>query len=69
MYSFLGGNGMRISIDVSAEEIEALAQLSENKGLSSFVDKVLQESARVSVQNITEAREIQEVNPYSSSVV
>ncbi len=60
---------MRISIDVSAEEIEALAQLSENKGLSSFVDKVLQESARVSVQNITEAREIQEVNPYSSSVV
>lgn len=58
---------MRISIDVSAEEIEALMQLSENKGLSSFIDKVLQESARVSVQNIVEAREIQEVNPYSLS--
>lgn len=57
---------MRISIDVSAEEIEVLAQLqlSENKGLGSLVDKVLRESVRVSVQNIAEAREIQEVNPY-----
>lgn len=59
---------MRISIDVSAEEIEALSQLPENRGLSSFVDKVLQESDRVSVQNMTEAREMQEVNPYSSPV-
>lgn len=60
---------MWISIDVSAEEIEALAQLqlSEDKKICLFVDKVLRDSARVSVQNIAEARKIQEVNPYFSS--
>lgn len=60
---------MRIFIDVSAGEIEVLAQLqlSENKELCSLIDKVLRESARVSVQNIAEARDIQEVNPYFSS--
>lgn len=60
---------MRISIDVCAEDIEVLAQLqlSESKGLGLLVDKVLRESARVSVHNIAEAREIQEVNPYFSN--
>ena len=56
---------MKISIDITADEIEALMHLSENKTVSSFVDKVLRESEKVAMTNIMEARTIQEINPYS----
>lgn len=56
---------MKISIDITADEIEALMHLSENKTVSSFVDKVLRESEKVATANIMEARTIQEINPYS----
>ena len=56
---------MKISIDITADEIEALMHLSENKTVSSFVDKVLRESEKVVMANIMEARTIQEINPYS----
>lgn len=56
---------MKISIDITADEIEALMHLSENKTVSSFVDKVLRESEKVAMANIMEARTIQEINPYS----
>lgn len=57
---------MKISIDITAREIDALVNFSENAEISSFVDKVLREAEKVSSANITEAMAIQEVNPYSS---
>lgn len=56
---------MKISIDITADKIEALMHLSENKTVISFVDKVLRESEKVATANIMEARTIQEINPYS----
>lgn len=56
---------MRISIDITADEVEALTHLSGKSEISPFVDKVLRETEKVSAANIEEARAIQEINPYS----
>ena len=65
LFHNLGEINIKISIDITADEIEALMHLSENKTVSSFVDKVLRESEKVATANIMEARTIQEINPYS----
>ena len=57
---------MKISIDITAREIDALVNFSENAEIGSFIDKVLREAEKVSSANITEAKAIQEVNPCSS---
>lgn len=64
--SHLGEIDMRINIDITAREIDALVNFSENAEIGSFIDKVLREAEKVSSANITEAMAIQEVNPYSS---
>lgn len=64
--SHLGGIGVRISIDITAREVDVLVNFSENAEIGSFIDKVLREAEKVSSENITEAMAIQEVNPYSS---
>lgn len=57
---------MRICIDITAAEVEALAPLAENREISSFVDKVLRAVDKTSAETIKEANLIREINPYSS---